>query len=235
VARGWESRLSLCVIDASAKRGAAFARNCGWRAASGDLIAFCDADDVVAPNWLSSLVEAAASADLAGGPYEFGRLNASRRQPWWDGKSLPLGFGYLPFMVGGNLAAWRPALVALGGFNETYLELQDVELSWRAQRAGLRVRFAPAAVVHCRYRTRFGAVAKQAYRISFQQAHLYRDFRAHGMPRRKTLRFFRVVASLMIDLPACATSKDFRWGWMRRASEQFGRVAGSVRYRVLYL
>ena len=235
VARARASALRLRIVDASAMRGAAYARNCGWRSATGDLIAFCDADDVAAPGWLSGLVAAAASADLAGGPYEFQRLNASRRPPWWDGKSLPRGHGFLPFMVGGNIAAWREALTTLGGFDETYRELQDVELSWRAQCMGLRLRFAPDAVVHCRYRTRFGDVAVQHYRQAVQQAHLYRDFRSHGMPRTKTSRFFRVVGSLLIDVPRCATSRDFRWGWMRRASDQLGRVAGSVRYRVLYL
>jgi glycosyltransferase involved in cell wall biosynthesis len=235
VARRWETKLPLHVVDASAMLGAGFARNRGWQSARGDLITFCDADDVAAPSWLSRLVAVAAGVDLAGGRYEFRRLNASRRPPWWDGTSLPLGFGFLPFMVGGNFAAWRDVLATLGGFNESYRELQDVELSWRAQCAGFRVRFAPDAVVHCRYRTRFQDVARQTYRLAFQQPHLYRDFRARGMPRRQPVRFFRNAASLLIDVPACLTSRDFRWGWMRRAAEQCGRVAGSVRYGVLYL
>src|ERR1700756_5684791 len=41
----------LRIIDASGKAGAAHARNVGARAATGDYLAFCDADDEVAPGW----------------------------------------------------------------------------------------------------------------------------------------------------------------------------------------
>jgi glycosyltransferase involved in cell wall biosynthesis len=114
LASAWAHTLPLRVVDASLRRGASFARNRGWRSALGDLMAFCDADDVVSSGWLSRLTEAAEEADLVGGPYEFRRLNAIQGQPWWDGASLPVGLNFLPFMVGGNLAVWvastRPIL-----------------------------------------------------------------------------------------------------------------------------
>lgn len=235
LARRWATTLPLRVVDASAKRGASFARNRGWRSASGDLIAFCDADDVVAPHWLGGLVAAARRADLVGGPYEFRRLNTGTGRPWWNGESLPVGLNFLPFILGGNLAVWADVLAALGGFNEAYARQEDVELSWRAQRSSLRLGFASDAVVHCRYRSGLLNVVRQAYRDGCSEPQLYRDFRAAGMPRPPAWRFPRFVGSLMIAAPAALTSRTRRYGWIRSACVQLGRVAGSVRNRVLYV
>ncbi|WP_187298537.1 glycosyltransferase family 2 protein, partial [Rhodococcus sp. BS-15] len=52
-------RLRLTCVDASAQVGAAHARNRGAENASGDLLMFCDADDVVHPSWLRTLAELA--------------------------------------------------------------------------------------------------------------------------------------------------------------------------------
>src|SRR5689334_21294195 len=47
---------SVRVVDALDRRGAAHARNVGARAAAGDRLAFCDADDLVHPGWLDALL-----------------------------------------------------------------------------------------------------------------------------------------------------------------------------------
>jgi glycosyltransferase involved in cell wall biosynthesis len=235
LARRWAATLPLRVVDASAQRGASFARNRGWRSASGDLIAFCDADDVVAPHWLGGLVDAARRADLVGGPYEFRRLNAAAGGSWWNGESLPVGLHFLPFIVGGNFAVWTDVLAALGGFNEAYARQEDVELSWRAQCASLRLGFASDAVVHCRYRRGLLSVARQGYHDGFTEPHLYRDFRAAGMPPATAWRFPRLVGKLVMAAPGSLTSRTRRALWIRNACLQLGRLAGSVRYRVLYL
>ena len=43
------------------------ARNAGVANASGDFLVFCDGDDVVSPEWLQALVDAAPFADIVGG------------------------------------------------------------------------------------------------------------------------------------------------------------------------
>src|SRR4051812_13101904 len=42
------------LVDAGARPGIPFARNQGVLASTGEVIAFCDADDVVAPTWVAA-------------------------------------------------------------------------------------------------------------------------------------------------------------------------------------
>src|SRR6266545_10527 len=59
IAESYKKRLPhLRIVDASDRRGAGHARNVGAAAAAGDLLAFCDADDEVAPGWLSAMGQA---------------------------------------------------------------------------------------------------------------------------------------------------------------------------------
>lgn len=59
------------------------ARNAGTRAAGGDAILLCDADDIVGPGWLAALAEAALEADYFGGPLDVSTLNCRRTLLRW--------------------------------------------------------------------------------------------------------------------------------------------------------
>src|SRR4051812_33344836 len=68
IAELWRPELPhLRVVDAGASGGPAAARNRGAAAAEGEFLAFCDADDIVTPDWLASLVEAGLDHDIVTG------------------------------------------------------------------------------------------------------------------------------------------------------------------------
>lgn len=56
----WADRLNLRLVDASAVKGAAHARNCGALATTAEKLLFCDADDYVSPNWVRRMTETLA-------------------------------------------------------------------------------------------------------------------------------------------------------------------------------
>jgi len=234
-ASAWRGRLDVRVVDAPERAQLSYARNTGAAAARGDLLVFVDADDRVAPGWLSALVGAAADADLVGGRLDAAELNdpdvARWRPPHASGPSVAGNF--LPFAPGGNLAIWSAVFAAVP-FSTDYERQQDIELSWRAQLAGYRLGFARDAVVHYRHRDTLRGLARQAYGTGVAAAHLYRDFRARGMPPASigaALRTYLWLTLRVFDLARV----EHRGRWIRLAASVTGRAAGSLKYRVLYL
>jgi glycosyltransferase involved in cell wall biosynthesis len=223
IAQSWASGLpGSRVIDASQGRGAGHARNVGAAAANGDLLAFCDADDIVDSGWLSALVEAAAYSDIVGGA-------VGTAQP------LPVHMDYLPWASTSCMAVWKEVFNNLGGFDAEFLRAQDVEFSWRAQLARYRISGAPEAYIWRRPRGRLGAAATQMYQYGWWSARLYKRYRDRGVPTRGFVRLLKRVGWLAIRLPYLAASAHRRRIWIRTAANTAGALAGSLRYRVLYL
>ena len=82
---------------------------CGRREAHGDMLAFCDADDVVQPGWLRSHVAALADADISAGVFDYWSLNAMPAPSPLSYAPPPAMalFRFLPAAGSGNLAIRR--------------------------------------------------------------------------------------------------------------------------------
>lgn len=241
-ARSWAGRIpAVRVVDAGDGTGAAHARNRGTAAARGELLAYCDADDVADPSWLSELVAAAAGASLAGGRLDDRRLNDPLVRSWRppqqvDGDALPRPHGFLPAAASANLAVWRDVLDELGGWRAEFVGgHEDVELCWRAQLAGHQLAFAPRAVMYYRYRDRLRHAARQSFAYGYQSARLYRRYRPAGMPR-SDLRVARGAwLRAAYRLPGAVARPSRRGDYVWRTAFHAGRLLGSVRFRVLFL
>jgi hypothetical protein len=178
----------LRLVDASATRGAGAARNAGARAARGDVLLFCDADDVVAPGWLDALHGALGRHQLAAGRLEWALLNArtarrSRALPQEDGLQHTEPVPWLGCASSSNLGVRRALFERLGGFDTRARFLQDTDLCWRAQLAGGDLAFEPAAVVHMRLRRGLRGAWRQGRGTGMGQRWLaarYREVAAAG-------------------------------------------------------
>ena len=223
------------MLDASARPGSSYARNFGAQAADGDFIAFCDADDVVAPDWIAALVKGAQEFDAVTGPQEVTVINDEAVQSWRSPRAQTLPRArFLPFAPSCNLGVWADVFDRTGGFNEEYPQAHDVEWSWRAQLASFTLGYAPDAVVHYRYRSDARGIARQAYLSGLDSARLYRDYRREGLRRRPLRRVLRVWVWIVLRSPL-VFSPTRRGLWIRRAGEARGRLVGSLRFRVFSL
>lgn len=235
----WGGRLCrLRLVDASGQSGVSHARNVGARAAQGDFIVFCDGDDVVQATWLEAMADAARFGDIVGGALDRDALNSSVVQSWRPAVSkptLPIFTNFLPFAAGCNLGAWTSVFRTLGGFDERFEGgCDDVEFCWRAQLASYNLVYAPEAIIQYRYRASLRSLARQIYRYSVTQPALFRHYRNRGMPRSDPVAAILSWGGTILRISDLLVPRK-RGAWVRRAAGQWGRLAGSIQNRVMFL
>lgn len=233
VAKGFAAVVPLRVADASARRGNAAARNQGAEQARGDLLLFCDQDDVVSANWISAHVQALNEADLTVGPFDMAMDVTSGPR---ERVRAPMSgsYGYLPYGLSSNMGVRRGVFEALGGFLEQYPAACDVDISWRAQLAGFRLAAAQEAVVLKQRRTDTRGVWRQHFVFGLDDVRLYRNFAEHGMSRDWKLAV-KSYGWILLHSPEALLVQRQRLRWAGVAAQRAGRLVGSVRMGRLYL
>lgn len=240
IAEQYRARLpNLQLIDASDRCGAAYARNVAVRAAKGDKLIFCDADDEVAPGWLAAMSEALATHDFVAGRLDPFKLNEAwvlktRQCPQQNGLQTYNYPAYLPHAAACNLGVKRAIHEAIGGFDESLLRLHDTDYCWRAQLAGVSLHYAPEALVNYRFRGTLSGIYNQARLWGQYNVLLYKKYRSQGMPElpwrtglAEWVKLFKKLFRIR------SKSALIRWLW--RFSWHLGRLQGSLKYRVLAL
>ncbi|GAA2982264.1 glycosyltransferase involved in cell wall biosynthesis [Microbacterium terrae] len=192
VARAWENRLPLRVIDASARRGPAAARNAGAAAARSPLLVFCDADDAVAEEWLAELLPVLARNHVVVTSARVASTFSTRARPLYDiVTTLRMPFlPELPFGSSSRLAVSAEAFHAVGGFDESLRTGEDVDLSWRLQLTGYPLSECTRALIDHHQRNGFAATVRQfagyqagRQRIQHRYAQVIAEFtKARGGP-----------------------------------------------------
>ena len=237
VAARWRDRLPLRIVDASAQAGVNFARNLGAREATGELLLWCDADDVVQPGWMAAYWRTRDEWDMAGGFIDVSVLNgpaALARHA--DVKFGGLNhFGWLRTFMGCNFAVHRRVFTAIDGFDESFSGgCDDVDFAFRGQLAGFRLGYVPEAAVAYRLRETLRDTVRQHYRYGITRVHLFRKFRPVGMPRRSWKHTVRAYALTIARAPDLLT-RGGRGRWVVDAAFLIGLASGSLHDHTLYL
>ncbi|MDX6536902.1 MAG: hypothetical protein QOD37_1243 [Gaiellales bacterium] len=242
IARAWERRLPALRAIARARNhdvlhGCGRARNDGVRHSRGELLLFCDADDIADREWIERMVDGLRRYPAVGGRIERRLLNddaALAARPERRVGLLDGGFGFLQYPMGANCAMRREVWDRLGGFDESYSCAEDVELFWRIQLHGFELGFSADAVVHYSMPDGPRALARQAYSYGLGHPRLYRDFARHGMPA-STRNAAREWAWLATHSHHLARGREARARWLWRFGMRLGRLRGSAQNRVVHL
>jgi GT2 family glycosyltransferase len=178
----------LRYLRSSPGRGPAVARNCGWRAATGELIAFTDDDTIPDPGWLAAgqaAMQQHPEWSAAAGRVVVPLTGEPGRAPT-DHELMTQGLAKAEFVTA-NAFVRRSALERIGGFDERFRRAwrEDSDLQFRlAEAAGPVGRCDDAIVQHPVRPERWGVCLRQQ-RNTFFDALL---FKKHPRLYRERIR-----------------------------------------------
>jgi len=173
------------IVVREPRRGASVARNAGARAATGDVLAFTDADCCPRADWLTALV--APLADPTVGAVAGGLASTPPRSAveafsgLFTLQSLPAPTRHTRWTpwTGGfptaNFAVRRELFQRLHGFDESVaIYGEDYDLCARLYATGAAIAFTPAALVEHQHRVALRPMLRQAFGFGRSHAWLMR-------------------------------------------------------------
>jgi glycosyltransferase involved in cell wall biosynthesis len=238
IVKRYSDRLpKLCIVDSSDRKCRPYACNVGARAAKGEFLAFCDADDEVAPGWLPAIGEALSKCDFVASRFDVEKLNTSEIQKYNKKHQQQYGLPrlcyppYLPHSGGSGLGVKRSIHESVGGFDESWFRLADTEYCLRIQLKGYKLHFVSEAVIHIRFRSNFKRVFNQGRLWGKYNTRMYKKY--HN-PKMKILNpwkwYIRDWVKLIMNVPHIHDKTEGA-RWLFRAGWQIGLFQGSIRYR----
>lgn len=244
---------TVTLVDASGLPSASFARNVGAQTAAGEILLFCDADDIVSPYWVHDLVRAveASNGAIAAGSLHHERFNApsvlhaygigpdpelpvrDESLPPYVEDAQPFA-GLLPTVAGGNFAMRAEDYLRLGGMDPSYPGgSEETDFSWRAQIDGLRVVRVPQAVVHYRLKHDPRTVFRQQRIQQRARMLLWTRYRDHGMSGPSWKGSLQALGHEILKMPTTVKDRDGLLASARRAGGHAGAIEGMLKYRFL--
>ena len=169
---------SIRLISHDRNRGIGYSRNTAWKNASGDIILFVDADTILHPNLLNTIVNGYGYDQIAGiGGRGIEKIQLSQCDQWrkaflfqtWGNCSQ----SNVPFLFGMVSSYRRKILETLGGFDPFFKNSgEDLDMGYRIQKAGYRLLYNPDAIAFHIRKDSQKSIANMTYR------HIYWGFLA---------------------------------------------------------
>ncbi|MBB2989857.1 mycofactocin system glycosyltransferase [Mycolicibacterium iranicum] len=158
------ARCDVRVLRNPRSKGPAAARNAGLAVCNTDFVAFLDSDVVPRKGWLEALLghfcdpavalvapRIVALEQSAGVVARYEAVRSSLDLGLREAPVIP--FGTVSYVPSAAIICRRSALLEVGGFDESLVSGEDVDLCWRLNEAGARLRYEPIATVAHDHRT----------------------------------------------------------------------------------
>ena len=185
------------------------ARNTGIRAATGEILAFTDADCRPQPEWLISLIAPFVNHDVVIVAGEIVALpgktlleHHAERQETLSQKHT-LAHKFCPYGQTANLAIRQQAFTKVGLFRPYLTSGGDADICWRIIRQNIgRLEFAPSAIVQHRHRATLKELESQWRRYGRSNRYLHE---LHGVELMRDITLkeccYRLGRWLLKELP----------------------------------
>jgi cellulose synthase/poly-beta-1,6-N-acetylglucosamine synthase-like glycosyltransferase len=185
------------------------ARNQGIRHATGEVLAFTDADCRPQPEWLEQLVQPFANSTVG---IVVGELEALPGQTVLEkyaerygvmSQKFLLEHPFYPYGQTANLAIRKQALAKVGLFRPYLTTGGDADICWRIQQTtDWKLEFAPQAIIRHRHRSNLRELRSQWRRYGESNRYLHE---LHGVDLMRSLTFkeflYRVLRWLFKEFP----------------------------------
>jgi glycosyltransferase involved in cell wall biosynthesis len=208
-------------VAVQARHGPAAARNCGWRAATGEIIAFTDDDCIADPGWLRGGL-AALSTGAAGA---WGRVVVPLSQTPTDYERDAAGLETGEFVTA-NCFYRRSILEQIGGFDERFEMAwrEDSDLYFSLLELGFPLVRAEAAVIFHPVRPAPPGISIRQQRKSQYNALLYKKHPGlyrQRIQRQAPVEYYGMVTGLLMaalgfvfDAPWAFSAGLAAWAWL---------------------
>lgn len=188
-----------------ANSGPALARNRGWRAAQGEIVAFTDGDCVPEPDWLEKLLIPFANHEVGavGGTYR--TLNPDNVLESFIGLEIDYRYKDVADTVNChgtyNLAVRKRVLEEVGGMSEQYSKPsgEDWDMTYKIS-SRYNIAFQREASVAAHHPSRLWSYLQIQSRRAYDRIRLYNDFpeQATGDTYTSSLEKYQVLAAIAV-------------------------------------
>ena len=226
------------LIDAPDGTGVNFARNRGVEVAGASNIAFCDADDIVGPQWVRAMYDKIQEYEVVTGPIDAERLNPSwlvRTRGLFPTDAPRKYFDIFPLAAGGNMAIRRSTWEATGRFREDIVgAVDDIEFCLRLWQRNVEIGFAPQGLIHYRYRSEPSALWRHGRFYGKGKPLISKLLHEANLPTPNRLAGWKSWALLVLWAPRVFTLEG-RAAWCWVAGNRVGQLEGCWHYRTFWL